>query len=587
VASPVPDSPHVRFGPFELDPSAGRLLKSGIPLKLQPQPFRVLLLLTSRAGQVVTREEIQSHLWGDSTFVDFERGINFSINQIRAVLCDDAEKPRYVETLPRVGYRFIGVLEPPHEESSGGGPGASKSLAVLPLENLSRDPEQEYFAEGMTEALITTLAKISTLRVASRTTVMYYKSVRRPLPEIARELQVNSIVEGTILRLGDRVRISAKLIDARSDKHLWAESYECDLRDILNLQSNVARAVAREIEVKLTPQEQQQLGGAQAVNAEAYEAYLKARYHWNKLTPHGIKKAVDYFQQAIAKDSSYAAAYTGLADCSSRLAWWGFVPPAQGFGAAKAAAQRAVQMDPGLAEAHGSLGWAILHYDWDCVGAEREFRTALGLNPTYAGVSHFYAACLAAIGRWDESITEIKRVLKLDPLSPIVNMTAAVILQQARRFDESIEYSRRALELDPDFCSAMWALGIAYEEKGMYAAAIAELEHAIRGSDGHPYYMSALGHIYASAGRRDDALRIIEQLKERSQQSYIMPYGIAGIYACLKERDEAFCWLERAYQERSAYLVYLNVSPGFDNLRSDPRFNDLLRRMNFPVYGPY
>jgi len=568
----------VRFGDFELDQDAGELRRGGVKVRLQEQPLQMLQILLEQPGKVVAREELQKRIWSSDTFVDFDHGINNAIKRLREALADIAETPRYIETLPRRGYRFIADTDVPVQATVG----RIQFLAVLPLENLSRDPEQEYFTDGLTEALITSLAKISALRVISRTTAMHYKGVHRPLPEIARELGVDGIVEGTVMRSGERVRISAQLVRGFTDTHVWAESYDRDLRDILELQAEVARAIAREIQAKLAPQEGQQLAGTQVVNTEAYEAYLKARYYWNKLTPEGVRKAIEYFQQAIAKDASYAAAYTGLADCSSRLGWWGFVPPDRGFGAAKAAAQRAVELDPELAEAHGSLAWAITNYDCDCIKAEQEFRRALELNPNYASVTHFYAACLGAMGRWQESIAEIKRVLHLDPLSLIVNMTAAVILVHARRFEESMQFSRKGLELDPNFPSLRWALGIAYEGLGLYEQAVAEVEKAIQLSDGQAVYISALGHIHANAGRKDDALKIISQLQELSKERYIMPDWMAYIFSCLNANDEAFRYLEAAYAEHSAWLVYLKQFFWLDNLRSDPRFGSLLRRMNFP-----
>jgi TolB-like protein/Flp pilus assembly protein TadD len=566
----------VRFDLFEVDFQAGELRKQGAKVKLQEQPFQILQALLEHPGEVVTREELQKRIWPADTFVDFEQGLYNAIKRLREALGDSPETPHYIETLPRRGYRFIGTFAISAARI--------ESLAVLPLENLSGDPEQEYFADGMTEALITSLAKVGALRVISRTSAMRYKKSDKSLPQIAKELNVEAVVEGTVLRSGKRLRISAQLVQATTDTHLWAESYERDLRDVLALQDELARAIASEIQVKLTSRDHERFARAHPVHPEAYETYLKARYYWNKFIPEGIRRAVEYFQQAIAIDPSYAAAYTGLADCASRLGWLGFVSPDRGFAAAKAAAQKAVEMDPELAEAHGSLGWAIMHYDWDCNAAEKEFRRALELNPNYATVSHFLAPCLLAMGRSDDSIAEIKRVLRLDPLSLIVNMSAAAILFQTRRFDESIEYSRKALELDPNFASARWILGCAYERKGMHEPAIAELRKAIQLSDGHALYISALGHIYASAGRRDDALKILEQLKELSKQRYVMPNWMAQICACLNERDEAFRWLEKVYEDRSAWGVYTRCGDILlDNLRPDPRFQDLLRRMNFPA----
>ena len=454
----APSHRRVRFGSFEMDEITGELCKDGVKIRLQEQPFQILQILLEHPGEVVTREELRKRVWPSDTFVDFDHGINNAIKRLREALGDTAETPRFIETIPRRGYRFMAALDSKDQRIP--------SLVVLPLENLSRDPEQEYFADGLTEALITSLAKISALRVVSRTTAMHYKGTRQPLPLIARELGVEIVVEGTVLRSGERVRISVQLIEAQTDTHLWAESYERKLQDILTLHSEVAQKVAREVQVKLTPQERQQLSGTRPLNAQAYEAYLKARYHWNKLTSDGMRKAIEYFQQAIAKDSGYAVAYTGLADCSARLGWWGFASPERGFGAARVAAQKAVQMEPTLAEAHGSLGWAIMHYDWNCPAAEAEFRCALELNPNYTSVPHFFAICLGAMSRFDEAIAEIDRVTCLDPFSLVVNMTATAILCYARRFEQAIEHGLKGLELDSNFPARALGLGIGIRASG-------------------------------------------------------------------------------------------------------------------------
>src|SRR6266568_1062355 len=337
----------VRFGVFEVDLRAGELRKQGVKIKLQEQPFHLLQMLLEHPGEIVTREELRGRIWPADTFVDFDQGLNNAIKRLRESLSDSAENPRFIETVPRHGYRFIGNL--------GATPGGIKSLAVLPLENLSRDPEQEYFADGLTEALITTLAKIGDLRVVSRTSAMQYKGIHKPVREIARELGVDSIVEGTVLRAGDRVRITAQLIDAAKEAHLWAESYVRDLRDVLTLQSEVAQAVAREVQVKLTPQEQAHLGQVHPVDPEAYEAYLKGRYHWNRRSGEGYGKAMQCFQQTIARDPTYGAAYSGLADCLSLLGVWSLIAPDEGCGKAKGLALQALERDPSLAEAHVSL----------------------------------------------------------------------------------------------------------------------------------------------------------------------------------------------------------------------------------------
>lgn len=568
----------VRFGQFELDQDAGELRRDGTRVRLQEQPLQVLQVLLEHPGKVIPREELQKRIWPSDTFVDFDHGINNAIKRLREALGDTAETPRFIETLPRRGYRFIGVVDVPRHSSHT----PIESIAVLPLENLSRDPEQEYFTDGLTEALITSLAKIGALSVTSRTTAMHYKGVHRPVREIARELEVDAVVEGSVLRSGERVRISVQLIDARKDRHLWAESYERDLQNVLTLHSDIARAVAIEIQVKLTPKDQQQLAAGQTADTRAYEAYLKARYYWNKFTPEGVTKAVEYFQQAIAIDSGYSVAYSGLADCSSRMGWWGFVSPDRGFGAGRAAAQKAVELAPALAEAHGSLAWAIMHYDWDLVTAEKEFRRALEFNSNYMSVQHFYAASLAAMTRWDDAMVEIKRVLRLDPLSLIANMTAAKILVHAHRFEESLNYSRRALEIDPAFPSARWTLAMAFHGLGEYEQAIAEVRRAMECSGNHGIYISALGSIYAASGKRNEALNAVHQLEELSKQRYVMPDWIAYVYACLNEKDEAFHWLNKAYDRRSPWLAYAAGFFWLDNLRSDPRYDALLRRMNFP-----
>jgi TolB-like protein len=347
-------------------------------------------LFRPRSSPTAFREELRKRIWPSDTFVDFDHGLYNAMNRLREALGDSAEEPHFIETLPRRGYRFIGTIS--------AGPRELESLAVLPLENLSRDPEQEYFAEGLTEALITTLAKVGELRVVSRT-VMQYKGVRKPLREIARELEVDAIVEGTVLRAGSRVRITAQLIDAPKEMHLWAESYERDLRDVLALQSELAQAIAREVQVKLTPQEQAHFAQTRGVNPEAYEAYLKGRYHWNRRSREGFAKAVQYFEEAIAKDPAYAAAYAGLSDCLSVLGAWGVVAPDEGCGKAKGLALQALKIDGSLAEAHASLAFATMLYDYDFVVAEREFERSIALNPRYATAHHFFGWCLAVMGR--------------------------------------------------------------------------------------------------------------------------------------------------------------------------------------------
>ena len=565
----------VRFGQFEMDEKTGELRKDGTKIRLQEQPLQILQILLEHPGELVARDELRKRVWPTDTFVDFDHGINNAIKRLREVLGDIAETPRYIETLPRRGYRFVERVESKE--------GSIQSLAVLPLENLSRDPEQEYFVDGLTEALITSLAKISALRVISRTTAMQYKGVRnKSAREIARELGVDAIVEGTVLRSGDCVRISAQLINASTDMHMWAESYDRDLRDILALHLEVARAIAKEIQVTLTPQERVQLAKTRLVNPGAYEAYLKGRYYWNKRSPQAVKKCSDYLQEAVEKDPTYVAAYAGLADCAGVAGFWGFVSPERGCGRAKPLAQSALEIDE-TAEAHASLGWAIMHYDFDFVAAEKEFQRAINLNPNYATVHQWQGHWLGYQGRLDQFLEAAARALQLDPLSLIINTTYAAVFWVGRQWDRAIEHCHKALELDPNFMALRWMLANAYEGKEMHEQAILERKWAVENSDGAPTFIAELVGSYAAAGKRDEALRGLEQMNELSKNQYVAAYWLALIHACLKDKEQAFLWLQKAYEERSARFALIKVDPRLDCLRSDTRFDDLVRRMQLPV----
>jgi len=466
----------------------------------------------------------------------------------------------------------------------GVAPPKIESMAVLPLENLSRDPEQEYFADGMTEELTTDLGQIEALRVISRTSVMRFKGVRPAggLPEIARQLKVDAVVEGSVLRSGDRVRITTQLIDARTDRHLWAHSYERDMRDVLQLQSEVAQAIANEIKIKVTPQEQVRLARARPVSPEAHEAYLKGRYYWNLRTQEGLKKGIEYFQQAIEKDPGCALAYVGLADSYLNLIGWDLAAPREAYPRAKAAALKALQVDETLAEAHVPLGAAGFAYDWDWAGAEKELRRAIELNPSYATAHNFYAQCLMFMGRHNEALAEIKRAQDLDPVSPIHNTVRGMVFFFARRYDEAVAECQRALELNAGFYPAHLFLAEAYEQERLYDKAISEYRKAIALQEGSTRAAAGLARGYAAAGRRTEALKIISDLRQLSKQRYVSAYGITQTYIALGDFDHAWAWLEKAFEERSFQLIWLKVDPTIDPLRSDPRFQDLLRRVNFP-----
>jgi len=631
----------LRFGVFELDLRAGELHKHGLRVRLQEQPFQVLAMLLEHPGEVVSREELQKKLWPADTFVDFDHGLNKAINKIREALGDSAESPRFVETVARRGYRFLAdvkvaeeatlrspeIASLPHPVAEAGDrpdragkpefpkrrlpslvwkisglallllvaflaawkihswnrPSLDiRSLAVLPLESLSSDASQDYFADGMTDELISDLGQISALRVISRTSVMTYKHARKPLPQIARELNVDAVVEGTVLRSGDRVRITAQLIEASTDKHLWSQSYEGELRDTLALQNQVARAIADQIRINLNPQERAALKTVRVVNPVAYESYLKGRYFWNKRTADGLKVALAYFNQAIDEDPAYAQSYSGLADTYALLGDWQYavMTPKEALPRAKAVATKALELDSTLGEAHNSLAFCLDGFDWDFDSAGKEFRKAIELNPGYATAHHWYAWHLSLLGRYDEAIPEMRRAESLDPLSLIINADLAEILVLAHSYDESIEQSRKTIEMDPNFAFAHIQLAQAYLAKHMNEDAVAELQKAVQLSAGSPTSIATLARAYVAAGKRSDAQKLLSDLKKRSSPSSSYAAEISVIYAALGDADQAMNWLEKGYEERFNPGVLLR--PGFDPLRSNPRFEDLVRRIGLP-----
>jgi TolB-like protein/DNA-binding winged helix-turn-helix (wHTH) protein/Flp pilus assembly protein TadD len=631
----------LRFGVFELDLRAGELRKRGLRVRLQEQPFQVLAMLLENHGEVVTREELQKKLWPADTFVDFDHGLNKAINKIREALGDSAESPRFVETVARRGYRFLAEvkvadaasvrnLEPatqPHPAAetrdrpdlagklampkhllpplarkisvfvlllliaslatwklhSWNRPSpVIRSLAVLPFESLSSDASQDYFADGMTDELISDLGQISALRVISRTSVMAYKRARKPLPEIARELNVDAVVEGTVLRSGDQVRITAQLIEASADKHLWSQSYEGELRDTLALQNKVAKAIADQIRISLNPQEQAALKNVKVVNPEAYVSYLKGRYFWNKRTADSLKVALAYFNQAIEEDPKYAQAYSGLADTYALLGDWQYavMTPKEALPKAKAAAIKALELDSALGEAHNSLAFCLDGFDWDLDSAGKEFRWAIELNPGYATAHHWYAWHLSLLGRYDEAIAEMRKAENLDPLSLVINADLAEVLVLAHSYDESIRQSHKTIEMDPNFGLAHNHLAQAYLQKHMNGEAVAELQKAVQLSGGSPTCIANLARAYVASGKRSEAEKLLSDLKKRSNPSHLLASEIAVIYVALGDTDQAIIWLNKGYEERFNPGVLLR--PGFDPLRSDPRFQDLVRRVGLP-----
>jgi serine/threonine protein kinase/tetratricopeptide (TPR) repeat protein len=461
-----------------------------------------------------------------------------------------------------------------------------RSVAVLPLDNLSRDPDQTYFADGMTDALINTLARIKALRVISRTSVMRYRDAKKPLPETARELGVDAVVEGSVLRAGDRVRITAQLIDAERDQLLWAESYEHGLGNVLDLQSRVARTIADKIKLELTPQEHEDLTRARQLDPAVHEACLRGRHFWYKRTTESVRKGLECFEEAIGLDPRHAPAYAGVAD--SYIVDGGRylgVSPKIAYSRARAAAIKALELDDSLPEAHTSLAAVMTDYDWNWEGADREYRRAIELNPNYVTAHSWYAEQLSRMGRHAEAVAEAERARALDPLSLASSMIVAWILYFACRYDEAIEQARRTLELDPDFATAHRILGWAYEETGRYEDAIAAHKRASELSGQQPNFSGQLGRAYALAGMLAEARGVLQQLRELSRETYVSSLDIAIIHAALGEMDEALDWLERAYEERADHLPYLRVNPRLDPLRSEPRFHHIQERMGLVARG--
>ena len=608
-----------RFGAFEFCVEARTLRKNGLQIKLSGQPACVLALLLEHPGEVITREEVQKRLWPEGTYVDFEHSVNAAVKRLRQALGDSADSPRFIETLARNGYRFIAPVNQTLDQpapapaskktlppmaglpiAAGLGifvvivgamavlhdkrqppvvPAPIRSLAVLPLANLSGDPGQEYFAEGMADVLRQDLEGIHALRVVSRTSSTYYRGSNKPLPEIARQMNVDAVVDGSVLRSGSRVRISVELIQAANDTRLWGDTYERDLKDVFALQSEVARKIADEIRVTLTPRDRARLAQRPTPNPDAYLAYSKGRFFWNRRTEVDLKRAIAYFQQAIEKDPNYALAYDGLADCWLPLGWYAYMAPADTFPHAKAAVRKALALDDSLAEAHTSLAFVTLYYDRDWAGAEREFRRAIGLNPNYANAHHWYAEFLSLVGRDKEAIAESERARELDPLSNIINTWVGSRYFFARRYDEAIEQYRNAVEMDPDFVPVHLVLGHAFEQKHMYGEAIVELEKAVSLSGGSPVYRASLAHAYGVAGRRNEARKLFGELSDLSKRKYVSSYDLALAALGVGATDQAFALLAQAVDERSPRAAFLTVDPRFDGLRSDARFRALIVRI--------
>jgi|SRR5579872_394867 len=614
----------IRFAAFELDLKSAELRRSGIRVPIQGRPLQILAILIRTPGELVTGEQLRAELWPADTFVDFEHGVRNAVTRLRAALGDSADNPKFVETLSRRGYRFIGRLaelpapavlttqDEPREPRDARwrtsviavacaiavavaaiwiykrslknvNPVQIKSLAVLPLEDLSDGPAQDYFADGVTDELITMLARMNSVKVISRTSVMQYKGLHnKPLPQIARELGVDAVLEGTLIRTGDQVRITAQLIEAATDRHLWADRYERRSRDLLLLEHDIARAIAEQLRSRLNPQ-----GESRSTRIPddpvAHELYLQGRYLWNRRTPAALQEAIRYFSQAIEREPRYADAYAGRAEAYIVLSGWAFetIPPSEGLAKAKADADKAVELDDASAQAHTARACILHIYDWNWQAAEKEFLRAIELSPNYATARQWYGQYLCNLERFSECLAETDRASALDPAYLVAAMDAGYRRYEAHQYSEAIAPIQKVLEFNPDFAIGRRILGQVYEANRRYREAITEFQKALQLSGGANMDVAALGHAYAVAGERTEALKTLRRLDDLAKRRYVSNFERALIYVGLGENDRALERLEGAFQERSAWLVKLKVDPRLDPLREDSRFIDMLRRVGF------
>jgi TolB-like protein/DNA-binding winged helix-turn-helix (wHTH) protein/Flp pilus assembly protein TadD len=611
MATAAKPDPTIRFGAYELDVRAGELRKLGIRLPIQGRAIQLLAILLENPGQVSTRDELRSRLWPADIFVDFDHSLHNAISRLREVLGDSAEAPKFIETLPRRGYRFIGQLQPetptfvpaaavastrrPRQWLllAGGLLAAAMAamswyavrrppapqihaIAVLPLENLSGNPDQEYFADGMTDELITDLAQISSLKVISRTSVMQYKKARGPLPRIARELGVDAIVEGSVTRSANRVRITAQLIDARNDRHLWAQGYERDIGDAVTLQNQVAIAIANEIRAQLTPAQRMQLARPRPVNPAAYEAYLKGRYYWSSRKQ--LQPAIENFQQAVALDPDYALAYAGLSEAYASAGYWGLMPPRQANPLAFEAARKAAQLDDSLAEVHAAF--AAFACQKDLAMAERELQRAVALNPSDSNSHRHYATLYMARHEFQKANEEVEVARQLDPLSAFASNTKGYMYYLERDYDAAIAQFRKALELDPNYPLAYLDLGLLYTQKKMFKEAEAALLKARELTQAsHPMAISGLGYMYGSFGRTEMAREQLQALRALERQQYVSPLNSARVYIGLGDRSHALAAIEDAASEDTRLMCDAVFDPVYDSIRRESRFTAAVQKV--------
>jgi TolB-like protein/DNA-binding winged helix-turn-helix (wHTH) protein len=611
----------VKFENIELDLSSYQLRRNGSVVKLERIPMELLILLAGRNGQLVSREEIIEKLWGKDVFVDSEHGVNTAIRKIRNALQDDPENPRFIETVVGKGYRFVAPLAIPPEEQvppatsvghrsprkrfvllgacvlaalslgayvgvryfwlGSTAPDGRTILAVLPFENLTGDPNQEYFSDGLTEEMITQLGRLDPrqLGVIARTSAMSYKHSSKAVDQIGRELGVNYILEGSARREGGRVRITAQLIQVRDQSHVWAAEYDREMQSVLQLQSEVADAIGNEVRLKLAPAQRVHQTNPPAVNPEAYEAYLKGRYFIEKWTEEGTRVGREYFEQSIQKDPNYALAYAGLADSYV----WGRagLPPEEALRRARAAAKKALQLDSTLGEPHAALAQIKFVNDWDWAGAEAEFKRAIELNPNDTNALHMYSHYLLSMGRIQESFDVSRRALEHDPVSPTMQLHLGFHYLIAKQYDLAIPQYLKVLQADPSLADAHNQLAVAYRQKGLLDQSVAEYLQVENLLGMTSDQIAELKAAYARSGIRDFWLTVLD-FAETSDQTRISPYQVASYCAILDKKGEAFEWLEKAYQSHDSGLVAIKTDSDFDSLHSDSRYANLLRRMKLP-----
>jgi TolB-like protein/DNA-binding winged helix-turn-helix (wHTH) protein len=625
-------SERIRFGPFELDTKAGELWRGPRRIRLQDKPLRMLVALLEQRGEVVTREELRERLWPGNVVVEFDNGLNNAVNKIRAALGDSATEPQYVETVGRRGYRFVGSIDstpetsapprrtdvaelpslaaqpaaaavpepvaPPPTKISGarlrwagaalailglvaaavvalrppsGAVPEIRSLAVLPLENLSNDGEQEYFSDGMTDALIAQLAGIRALRIISRQSVMQYKRSVVPMPTIARELGVDAVIEGTVLRNADRVRVTVQLIHAPTDTHLWSEQYERPLGDVLALQAEIARSVAREVHAAITPHESARLAAAAPIDPMAYDLFLRGRYLWSQRTEEGMRRSIDFYRRALEIEPGFARAHAALAESYGPLGYNGWMSPAEATPQMKAAALRALALDPDLVEGLTALGACAAFHEWNWSEGEAHFRRAIEVNGNYSTAFAWYGLLHENLGRQAANVDARRRAFELDPVWAGTGIALGRALAMNGSVEEGVAQIKRTLELYPRHALALSWLGTIYAAEGRYGEAIAAFEGS--GDDG------GLGHALAAAGRREEALAVLAQLEQRARERYVAPFSLALVHVGLGDHDAALDVLERGYEIRDPAMSGLAVDARFAPLANDPRFTALLERI--------